>query len=63
MLLKVVNYYGLSVLSMSVMAFQKKTLDRGWMGGWGELYPVFFGILKFLKVFNFAKLLSEDVMQ
>ena len=28
-LLKVVGYYGLSVLSMSVMGFQKKV----WMGG------------------------------
>ena len=38
-LLKVVGYYDLSVLSMSVMGFQKKSLDRG---GWGELYPSFF---------------------
>ena len=37
-LLKVVGYYDLSVLSMSVMGFQKKV----WMGGWGELYPIFF---------------------
>ena len=35
-LLKVVSYYDLSVLSMSVMGFPKKV----WMGGWGELYPV-----------------------
>ena len=40
-LLKVVGYYDLSVLSMSVMGFQKK---YGWVGGWGELYPSFFGI-------------------
>ena len=34
-LLKVVSYYDLSVLSMSVMGFQKKV---GWrVGGWGEL--------------------------
>ena len=39
-LLKVVGYYDFSVLSMSVMDFQKKSLD----GGWGELYPSFFGI-------------------
>ena len=32
-LLKVVGYYDLSVLSMSVMGFQKKSLDRGWVGG------------------------------
>ena len=30
-LLKVVGFYDLSVLSMSVMGFQKK---RVWMGGW-----------------------------
>ena len=42
-LLKVVGYYDLSVLSMSVMGFQKKF---GWgVGGWGELCPSFFGIL------------------
>ena len=38
-LLKVVSYYDLSVLSVSVMGFQKKPV---WMaGGWGELYPSF----------------------
>ena len=37
-LLKNVSYYELSVLSMSVMGFQKKI---GWgVGGWGELYPI-----------------------
>ena len=42
-LLKVVGYYDLSVLSMSVMGFQKKKF--GWrVGEWGELYPIFFGI-------------------
>ena len=35
-LLKVVSYYDLSVLTMSVMSFP--------MGGWGELYPVLFRI-------------------
>ena len=41
-LLKVVSYYDLSVLSMSVMGFQKKV----WMGegGWDELYPSLFWI-------------------
>ena len=48
-LLKVVGYYDLSVLSMSVMGFQKKSLDG--VGGWGELYPSFFLFLEFL---NFA---------
>ena len=32
-LLKVVGYYDLSVLSMSVMGFKKKSLDGGWVGG------------------------------
>ena len=31
-IVKVVSYYDLSVLSMSVMGFQKKCLDRG-VGG------------------------------
>ena len=39
-LLKVVSHYNLSVLSMSVMGFRKKT--TGYVGGWGELYPGFF---------------------
>ena len=39
-LLKGVGYNDLSVLSMSVMGFQKKN----WMGvcGWGKLYPTVF---------------------
>ena len=40
-LLKVVGYYDLSVLSMSVMGFQEKKFGWGWVGGWGELYPRF----------------------
>ena len=32
-LLKVVGYYDLSVLSMSVMGFQKK-FEWGWVDGW-----------------------------
>ena len=46
-LLKVVGYYDLSVLSMSVMGFQKKV----WMGGgggWGDLHPSLFWIFGFL---------------
>ena len=55
-LLNVVGYYDFSVLSMSVMGFQKrKSLDG--VGGWGELYPIFFGI--FGKKINFAKLLRQ----
>ena len=38
---KVVNYYDLSVLSMSVMGFQKEEVWMG-MGGWGELHPSLF---------------------
>ena len=41
-LLKDVGYYDLSVLSMSVMGFQKTKVWMG-VGGWGELYPHFFG--------------------
>ena len=37
-LLKVVGYYDLSVLSMSVIGFKKNWM--GWVGG-GELYPSF----------------------
>ena len=39
-LLKVVNHYDLSVLSMSVMGFQK-SFDGG---GWGERHPSIFWI-------------------
>ena len=42
-LLKVVSYYDLNVLSMSVMGFQQKKF--GWVGGWGELYPSLFWIV------------------
>ena len=48
-LLKVVGYYDLSVLSMSVMGFPTKKFGRG-AGGWGELYPILSLIF-----FNFAK--------
>ena len=43
-LLKVVCYYDFSALSMTVMGFQKKSLDGGGVGGWGELHPICFGI-------------------
>ena len=49
-LLKVVGYYDLSVLSMSVMGFQKKKI--GMVGGWGKLYPIFFGIFVHCKAHN-----------
>ena len=47
-LLKVVSYYDLSVLSMSVIGLQKKVW-MGWVGGWVSSIQVFFGF------FNFAK--------
>ena len=40
-LLNVVSYYDFSILATSMMGFQK-SLDGGWVGGWGELYPIFF---------------------
>ena len=46
-LLKVVSYYDISVLPMSVMGFQKKFgWGCGWVGGWvwGELYSILFWI-------------------
>ena len=53
-LLKVVIYYDLSVMCMSVMGFKKKKF--GWrVGGSGELHPSIFGLLEF---FNFAKPLT-----
>ena len=55
-LLRVVGYYDLSVLSMSVMGFKKKEVWMG-VGGWGELYPSFFW--DFCNCFNFAKPLSK----
>ena len=41
-ILKVVGHYDLSVLSMSLMGFQKIKLDRDV----GELYPVSFGFFE-----------------
>ena len=49
-LLKVVSYYDLSVLSMSVMGF-KNSLNGGWVGGVSSIQ--FY--LGFLEFFNFAK--------
>ena len=46
-LLKVFGNYDLSVLSRSVMGFQKKF---GWLGGWGELYPILSGFLEIFKL-------------
>ena len=55
-LLKVVSYYDLSVLSISVMGFQKKFGWGGWVCGSDVSYiQVYFGFLEF---FNFA--VSKD---
>ena len=43
-LLKVVSYYDLSVMSMSVMGFQKKF---GWVVGEVSSIQVYFGFLEF----------------
>ena len=55
-LLKVVNHYDLSVLSMSVMGFQNKQVwIEGWVGWWGEPYPVVFWIF-----FKLCKAADQD---
>ena len=41
---------------MSVMGFQKKVW-MGWVGEWGEVYPIFC-CWDFWNLFNFAKPLS-----
>ena len=48
-LLKVVSYYDLSVLSMSVMGFKKKVWMGvgGWVGGVSSI-QVFFGFFEFV---------------
>ena len=56
-LLKVVGYYDLSVLSMSVMGFQKKVWMGGWVGG-VRCIQVFFW--DFGNLFNFAKPLNAS---
>ena len=57
MLLKVVSYYDLSVLSMSVMGFQNKKVWM-WVGGVSSIQ--FFW--DFLNFFNFAKCLMVKKM-
>ena len=46
-LLKVVSYYDLSVLSMTMMGFQKKSMERGWGGGVSSI-QFCFGFLEFV---------------
>ena len=55
-LLKVVGYYDLSVLSMSVTSFQKKN-RFGWWVGVVSFIQVFL-FLDFWNFFNFAKPLT-----
>ena len=45
-MIKVVSYNDLSVLSMSVMGFQKQVWMGGWVGGVRSI-QVFFGFLEF----------------
>ena len=46
---------------MSVMGFQKNWIAGGWVGGWGELYPVFSGIFKTLQSpLNYSNLASAS---
>ena len=47
-LLKVVGYYDLSVLSMSMMGFQKKKLDGGWVGVVSSIQFFFYRFFEFL---------------
>ena len=52
-LLKVVGYYDLSVLSMSVVGLPKKL---GWgVDGWGEPLPVLFSIFGTVSLCNAPK--------
>ena len=49
-LLKVVSYYDLCVLSMSVMGFQKKVwMGGGWVGGVSSI-QVYFGFWEFFSL-------------
>ena len=45
-LLTVVNYYDLSVLSMSVMGFQKQKFGWGWWVGGVSSIQVYFGFVE-----------------
>ena len=56
-LLKGVGHYDMSVLSMSVMGFQKNLIGDGW----SELYPVLFRIFRIS--FNLAKPLPKHDIQ
>ena len=59
-LLKVVGYYDMSVLSMSVIGFPI-FLSGGWWF-WGELYPFLFGFLEFLKLCKAPKRFADAML-
>ena len=54
---KVVGFYDLSVLTMSVMGFQKK-IGWGWVGGVSSIQF----LLRFLEFVNFAKPITPIVI-
>ena len=43
----ILSVYDLSVLAVSRMGFQKKNVDRGWVGGLSSI-QFFFGFLEFV---------------
>ena len=61
-LLKVVSYYDLSVLPMSVMGFQNEEvwMGGGWVGGVSSIQVFFYRFC--LKFCNFAKPLTSILM-
>ena len=58
-LLKVVGHYDLSILSMSVMGFQKR-VDGG--GGCFEVYPFFWNLCNFEKPLTEQSLLLSTML-
>ena len=56
-LLNIVNYYDLSVLSMSVICFPKKVW-MGWVGGVSSI-QVYFGLLEFFYLFSDVAALAD----
>ena len=58
-LLKVTSYYDLSVLSMSMMGFQKSLDGGGWVGGVRSI-NFFWDFWNFFN-FNFAKPLTSNI--
>ena len=57
-LLKVVGYYDLSVLSMSVMVSTQKKLEWG-VGRWFKTYPIFCGIFGIFLYCTYSSLIKE----